>query len=493
MTEKKTSVRAINLICIVASILVTAPLLVMGKYNYPSADDWSFGAATHQTIENGGNIFDVLKTAFEVAMLWREKGEPRYANAFLGALQPGIWGEHFYAITPWIMIGSLFLAEVLLCRFLLKDNEGKNKKWILPVILPALIVQMMCVPFPVETFYWYTGAVNYTFIFSLSLLQLTVFLMLKQGGMSKKKTALLMVIGCILSVFVGGDSYAASLSAVCAYGALSLVMLVRDRKALLRTIPITLVTTVGLIICLVAPGNQVRLNTEFGGSTTGALNAIVMSLGRTAFNIYCWSGLKMVVLILLIAPFLWKAMKRLTYTFKYPIIFTLFSFGVYASQIVATMYVDGTTGGRRMAAILYYAYHVWVLINVGYWIGWLQRRTSFGNEQLFQKIKDWIGSHVMVWFLAAGVFLVAVIGVTELQQTSTYRACAWLFKGYAQEYAVAWEERLVILRDDSIKEVYFDPLPGYEEMVFYADFQPGENWVNNACELYYEKDYIGLK
>lgn len=170
MTEKKVSTKAINLILIAISILVTVPLLVMGHYNYPSADDWSFGAATHKTIEGGGNLCEVLGTAFDVAMEWREKGEPRYANAFLGALQPGIWGEHFYRITPWIMIGSLFLSEILLCRYLLRDSEGKNKRWILPVALPTLMIQMMCVPFPVETFYWYTGAVNYTFIFSLSLI-----------------------------------------------------------------------------------------------------------------------------------------------------------------------------------------------------------------------------------------------------------------------------------------------------------------------------------
>ena len=44
-----------------------------------------------------------------------------------------------------------------------------------------------------------------------------------------------------------------------------------------------------------------------------------------------------------------------------------------------------------------------------------------------------------------------------------------------------------------MKEVYFDPLPGYEELVFYADFQYGENWVNEACAEYYDKDYVGLK
>lgn len=491
--NSRTENRWINILCVLACIAITLPLLILGKYNYPSADDWSFGASTYKTIQEGGNIFDVLREAFDVAMLWREKGEPRYANAFLGALQPGIWGEHFYCITPWIMIGSLIVSELILGAYLLRDCQRENRKWLLPIVLPTLMLQIMCVPYPVETFYWYTGSINYTFIFSLSLILLTLFLKLKEGGAGKLKTALMILLGSFIAVFVGGDSYAASLSAVCVFWAFSVLMLFKDKKALLRTLPITVITTVGLLICLIAPGNQVRLEQEFGGTTTGAVHAIVMSLARTGLNIYSWTTLKIIVMVLLIAPFLWKALKPVEYSFKYPLFFTLFTYGIYASQIVATMYVDGSTGGGRMADVLYYAYHMWVVLNVGYWIGWLQRCKKVTECQALQKCKTWISGHVMVWFMAMAVLLMAVLGATEIQQLSTYRACAWLFKGYATEYAEAWEERLEVLHDASVKEVYFDPLPGGVEMVYYADFQPGENWVNNACEVYYEKDYIGLK
>lgn len=493
INRERTNVKVIALINIVMSIIVTAPLLILGHFNYPMADDWSFGARPHKIIKEGGNFFEVLKTAFDVVIEWRERGEPRYANAFFGAMNPGIWGEHFYRITPWIMIGSLFFAEILLCRYLLRDGKESGRDYSLTVAIPSLIIQILCVPFPTETFYWYTGAINYTFIFSLSLIQLMIFLQLKHGENSRGKTAVLIIIGCILSIFVGGDSYATSLCMVSTYGAISLGMLFRDRKALLRTLPLTVVTTIGLVICLVAPGNQVRLNTEFGGTTTGALHAVIMSLARSLLIIYSWTDLKILVMILLIAPFLWKALGKAAYMFQYPVVFTGFTFGIYASQIVATMYVDGTTGGGRMADILYYSYHVWLLLNVGYWIGWLQRKKIFADMMAAKKFKQWITDHLLVWFLAMGLLLAAIISATEIRQVSTYRACAWIIKGYAEEYAAAWEERLLILNDESVKEVYFEPLPGYTELVFYADFQPGENWVNNACEIYYDKDHIELK
>lgn len=493
ISKEKKDMRVIALFNIAISVFVAAPLLILGHFNYPMADDWSFGAMPYKVIKAGGSLFEVLKAALDVVMEWRKRGEPRYANALFGALNPGIWGEHFYRITPWIMIGSLFFAELLLGHYLLKDSENKNKGCFLNIVLPSLAIQIMCVPFPTETFYWYTGAINYTFIFSLFLIQLVIFLKLMKGDSSRGRTVLLIACGCVLSVFVGGDSYATSLSAVCTYGALSLVMLFRDRKALLRTLPLTVVTTVGLIICLVAPGNQARLNTEFGGTTTGAFYAIMMSLKRSALNIFSWTGLKIFVMLLLIAPFLWKALRNMAYEFKGPLVFSVFTFGIYASQIVATMYVDGTTGGGRMADILYYSYHVWLLLNAGYWIGWIQKKRQFERIAAIAKLKRWLSGRLFVWFLAVNLLLAVLIGATEIRQTSTYRACAWLMKGYAREYADAWEERLLILNDESVREVYFDPLPGYTELVFYADFQPGENWINNACEIYYDKEYIGLK
>lgn len=493
MEKRESAVKIISIQCVVATVLVVLPLLVLGHFDYPSADDWSLGKLTSQAVRNGKGIIGVLRQAIDTVLLWREKGEPRYANAFLGALQPGIWGEHFYRITPWVMIGSLIFSEILLCAYLLRDEEGLNRKIVLPVVIPSLLIQVLCVPYPVETFYWWTGAINYTFIFSLSLILSVFFFVLMKGGKTKTQNVALICVSVVVAVVVGGDSYAASLSSVCLFAFLSFCLLLRDRKAFLRTLPITVTTAAGLVICLVAPGNQVRLNDEFGGATTGALHAILMSLWRTCTNIYSWTSIKIIVMIILVAPFLWQAVRRLKFCFRYPAGFTVFTLGIYASQIVATMYVDGSTGGRRMADVLYYAYHVWVLLNAGYWIGWIQRRKWIEKFSVLMAVKEWIKPRLTLWFCTVGVILAGIVGVMELKTLSTYRACVWLVKGYARDYAEAWEERLEILRDDSIMEVYFDPLPGGEELVFYTDLKQGENWVNKACADYYHKEYVGLK
>jgi len=482
-----------NMICILVFAVVIIPLWILGYYNYPFADDWSLARITHNVVRENGRMDIFVKSIWESILLWRQKGEPRYASVLFASLQPGIWNEHYYRITTLLMTGGLCIAELLLGAFLLKAHGRENKKLILPILMPSIVIQLLCVPYPVECFYWYAGSVNYTFVFALSIILIVLFLTLLRDDYNKWRFAVIYTLCVILAVIVGGNNYATSLSTACILMSISCVWLFKSRKAFLRTLPITIITVAGLVVCLVAPGNLVRLNEEFGGTTTGTFYAIVMSLYRTGTNIISWTTLKIILMLVLIAPFMWMALKKVSYKFCLPMVFTLWSFGIYATQIVATMYVDGTTGGRRMADILYFAYHIWILINMGYWLGWFQRKYDLKNAKILMKIAIWVREHLWKWFVVSGLLLAMVVVVGELKTLSTYRACVWLVKGYAQDYASAWEERLELLNDDRIKEVYFEPLPGYEELVFYADFQQGECWVNDACEQYYNKNHVGLK
>ena len=489
MNRKKE--RIIIAIYVLALTAVALPLLILGFYSFPIADDWSFGAEVYQCLKNEGGFLRAIVAAVHTAWEWRLK-EPRFMNAFLGALQPGVWNERAYWITAWLAIGGVIFSELSLAAFLLRGEGKRRFLKSVPIVVPSLVCQLLYVPFPVETFYWWTGAVNYTVIFSISLILMVLFAGLTRACTVKKRVVLT-VCGVVLSVLVGGNNYATSLSMACLFVSLSAVMAIKNRKALYRTLPVTLTLVVCLAICLMAPGNQTRLTEEFGGVTTGPINAVWMSLIRTATNIYSWTRQGIIVMLLLIAPFLWRALKGVNCTFRYPLLFTVYTFGIYASQIVATMYVGGNTGGGRMADILYYAYHVWILLNMGYWLGWLQKRHSVMSPVLeaIRKIYRRIGA--FRWVCAAGILFTLWLGM-GIKESSTYRAMAWLLKGEARAYKQAWEERLEILHDDSVREVLFAPLPGYPgEMIYYADFQTGENWINSACARYYGKDYVGLE
>lgn len=489
----------IQIVYILALAVVVIPLLMIAKYNYPTADDWSYGSITYHVIKEGGNFADM---AGAVAGAVRENyfnWEGRYSNVLFALLQPGIWGENNYGITAWIMLGGLIVSEIVLVYFCLAGRKKQNKWLCLPIVIPVLIMQILYVPYPVETFYWYTGSMNYTFMYALSLILIVLFLK-ASTEVSKGKYILTAAVAFVLAIIIGGNNFATSLSCFLTLCVLSLLFMLLNRKALLKTWFITLAMGTGLMVSVLAPANARRLSANFGGETRNAVWAIFMSLVRSFTNIYSWTNIKVILMIILIMPFIWKAVKNLEYRFRFPGLFTLISFGLYASQCTATIYVDGTTGGCRMADILFYSYYIWLVGNVYYWAGWLQRRiwkeNLIGNKgKIFiNRVKSMIQKYILSYCLIVGILLMCVIYFSDCRTLTSYKAYRNWKQGWAQQYAQEWEERLKVLRDENVRQVVVKPLTVCPEMLFYTDLQEADGyyWVNDACALYYDKECVDL-
>ena len=271
------------------------------------------------------------------------------------------------------MIGSIIFSEIYLAAQCLGKN---NRKLIIPVSVPVIILQLLYCPCPEESFYWYTGAVNYTFVYSMSLVLIALFLKLSET-MKTGKRLLLTFLVMLLAILVGGDNFATSVSTMCLLLCLQILFLIYRKDAFRRTWVITLLETLSVLKCATSPLTTARINGNFGGSVANTpIMAILLSFERTFLNIISWTNLKTLLVLLLILPFLWKAVRKMQYTFRLPGLFTALSFGVYASQATATIYVDGTMGGGRQGAILWYFYVLWMAANVMYWCGWIAKRDT---------------------------------------------------------------------------------------------------------------------
>lgn len=493
--QRQTGLVAVNLIYITALAVVVFPLLLISQYNYPSADDWSFGVYGYRALQSGGGIFSVLGAAFRAVGDNYLNWEGRFSSTLFAALQPGIWGEQYYVIVAWLMIGCLVLSEMMFFGGMLGLASGRNARWLtVPIIVPALIMQILYSPGPEESFYWYTGAVNYTFVYGLSLVLLTLFTKLGLLELPRWKYGLTAVFSAVLAVLIGGNNYATSLSVFLTLLILSLLFFMFNRKAFYRTWYITVLMGVSLSLCITAPGNIKRINGNFGGETGNALEAVFMSLVRSFTNIYSWTNAKVVLSLLLILPFVWKAVRNARYRFRFPALFSLVTFGLYASQITATMYVDGTTGGRRMAAILFYSYYVWLVENFCYWLGWLGWKQCRARD-IFDKAAGRWERYILLYCMTVGIFLAGMIYTMDLRDITSYKAYRNWRQGWAQQYAAEWQERLKVLHDDSVKNVEFEPLTVSPEMLMYTDLQleDGYLWVNDACREYYGKESLGVK
>lgn len=105
------------------------------------------------------------------------------------------------------MIGSVILSQFLLLRECIAGQAKENRWLILPIGIPMAILQVLYCPYPEESFYWYNGSVNYTFVYSLSLVLLTLYLEIALRETGKAKRVVLTVLACLLAILVGGNNF----------------------------------------------------------------------------------------------------------------------------------------------------------------------------------------------------------------------------------------------------------------------------------------------
>lgn len=64
--------------------------------------------------------------------------------------------------------------------------------------------------------------------------------------------------------------------------------------------------------------------------------------------------------------------------------------------------------------------------------------------------------YLLRYFAVTGALLAAVVLFGNVQSTTSYRAYRMWRNGWAQAYGAGWEERIAVLKDDSVKIRYSD-------------------------------------
>ena len=152
-------------------VLSLVPLLWISRYNYPSADDYSIGSDCRQVWVATRNVFAVLWQGIERSVEDWLHWMGYFTSNFLMAVPPSTFGERWYALTAWIMLGMLsfstmYLFHVIFVKVLKADRFLSHS---ISMLVLFLSVQCMCPAGRVEAFYWYSGAANYIFVHSMSL------------------------------------------------------------------------------------------------------------------------------------------------------------------------------------------------------------------------------------------------------------------------------------------------------------------------------------
>ncbi|MDD3428578.1 MAG: DUF6056 family protein [Oscillospiraceae bacterium] len=490
--------KKINWTQILAVVLLTVfiaglvPMLAIAKYNYPSADDFMYGAQTRAVWQQTGSFLQtVIAAAKETANTYLN-WQGSYTAIFLMALQPDIFGA--YWLTTFILLGiyilgTCMLGNALFCKLLKAD------KWeSMTLTLLILLFSIQLIPQTVEAFYWYNGAIYYTFMYGLGLIYVSLHVSAwAKGNVSAGKLAAMI----LLAALIGGGNFCLLLPLLSGTILITAYAFYKKNKTAVPFAVAWAVLFIGFLLNISAPGNQVRKSQIVIGRS--AVKSIVLSLGFELQDFIRWLNLTVVLAFILALPILIKIIRRMNFSFRWPAAVTFVSYCIYAMQYTAQHYATSSIWTGRLYAQLYYSFYWTVGLNVFYWLGWVMFHTkqSMGQsayDKMTTAVSRYFKGYAFPALAACGMAIICSFYVLNRKTSPAYSALQDLQNGSARQYAAQHQERLALYENESLQNIEVSPLSVKPYVLFFNDFTNSEDdWRRDVLCSYYKKQSIVLK
>lgn len=478
-------------------VLCLVPMAILGFYTHPLGDDFYYSWQTAKAWHETGNIFEVLKIACmgvaEQYQIW----QGTYSAMFLMHLSPHIWGEIFQKMYPTVLllcfVGSTFYLTHCLMR---KYLNATKEQWVLVTSL-LVITFTQQVPLCGESLYWYNGSMYYT-----GFLAATFFFWGYLLKTLSKPTIKRLIVLSLLAIFLAGGNYISLLPTMILlvlfilYYGYQIIQKQPRHKILLHLCVITLFMLGGFVVSAVAPGNALRAATA---NQLSPFKAVLMSIYQNSRYCLYWNGIWSLLLFVLVTPVFWSIAKSSTWKFRYPVIVCGLIFGIYCSTSCPPFYAQSNGGAARAFCLVYYMMILALAMIYFYAIGAVCRLLKRQNTWKVARIND----SRKILIIQGGLITIFLLLLFVRPWNETYvkphavTAVQVLTNGDAAYYEAQYQERLAILKDDSIKDVVFSPYDVPDKlqyMIHLGDIGPDVNdYVNRGIAVTYEKNSVKVE
>ena len=547
--ERNCDLRRLSYLLIVIYALSLIPVLVIGKYDYPSADDFSMGLGTRLVYEATGSLFAVAgKILSETARYYRT-WIGYFTSCLFTTVSPATFGEAWYALTPAVILLALHVGVAVFFYALMEKALGMNRYVRRCMTVLALFLMVQRMPegsLRVEAFYWYSGAGNYTLTFSAGLLYLA-FYVLSVCGVRRKNRSLFLVLACIMGFLAGGGNYLSALS-FAVVSVLFAVYLVKmktrqgensrmgmpgksglsDRSGggcrIGRLLPAAFYLCGFAVSCL-SPGNRIR-----GGEAEGygALKSILLSLYYTlSYPLNQWMNWVVLLILALAGVIFWMGFaesggsganagasgaaaseeaekvrgaavsetgsgaQAVQLRFAAPFPAAVLAYGIVSCVVTPALYAQGNMDAGRIQSTFWLHAVLVLLLLEWYLVGGLYRRFSKEqNVSAASGLQNGAGGFVRAILLFFIVFsLLAVKGNPDFYTGTS--AVSELLDGSAAQYGRENEARLRILKNPGEQDAVLPRYTVQPNLLYFEDVSedPGD-WINQKMSEYYGKNSI---
>ena len=458
-------------------VISIVPIIVMGFFARPLWDDYAYSAII-KTVANINPLLVIFAPfANMIGSYFTWQGT--YSSEFIFTLQPGVWPLPAYWLTPIIIITPIIVGYIYfwktICEKLLKCRSVYGT--IMALLL--LIIQFQYVPFIHQTYYWYVGAVYYSFYFGLQMLEWGILVRLFYEENIPKSLYRWTVF---LIFFIQGSNYSTTLINWMATVMVAVYAYFANREKFKMMRKLAIFATVGLVINVVAPGNWVRASVNSG--SMNPFKAIIMSFVYCFRTIKMWINFPVIGLIICLIPLAYMMVRKSQCKFRFPFIAIFFMVGIHSAQMTPPLFILSGIGDTREQAMLYFSLFILMAGCIVYFVGWL-------NAKWGDKLEV-VGKYSAHLFAIGLCITVIGIFASGISTSNDYKICEDIFSGHAAEYARQYDSIIEQLEGEDnvcyVKDIE-QSINSLDKFNFNKD---PEYWVNQGMAKYFGKEKVIL-
>lgn len=473
-------------LCVLLLLTIAVPMTYIARYVWPCSDDFEMSLWCRKAAVETGSLLQVIKRAVDYAIYKWQVWQGSFSSLFVMALQPGIWGDQYYPLGVVFIIVGLLVSSFTLTYILMVKQVGASKSvWLILTSLPVWY-WFFRVMYTEEAFYWWTGASYYTGFHSwvMLLLALAFYIYTEWENIGPVKKKLLYAV-CILCFFLGGGNYLSALLQFLVLGGIFITAARTKKKSSRILLAYTLSALGGLLLSVLAPGNQTHMNNDIQ-SDISVVEAILIAIRDGLEDISQWTNMSVVMLFVFMLPFVWKLVRGCSYKFRFPLLATILSGGLFLAEYAPTSYAYGGYEPGRIVNLYYWNYYWLILFNVIYWVGWIDRKLHTICKDKIDRVaaaqKNWQPIYIML----AGVLLLLSINNFGIKNSNFYLVYAELKNNNYQYVDIFMEERTQFFREHQGEDVIIPGIPYKSAITFFGDIFPNtDHLVNTTMAEYY--------